>query len=43
MMEHHNFSNYKYLRVTDLGLVKGKTPATEENIKKVYGKAELIF
>ncbi|RLD67867.1 MAG: zinc-binding protein [Bacteroidetes bacterium] len=35
MMEQHNFSNYKYLRVTDLGFVKGKTPATEENIQKV--------
>ncbi len=43
MMEQHNFTNYKYLRVTDLGFVKGKTPATEENIQKVYEKAEFIF
>ncbi len=43
MMEQHNFPNYKYLRVTDLGFVKGKTPATEENIQKVYEKAEFIF
>ncbi|MCD6366348.1 MAG: putative zinc-binding protein [Bacteroidales bacterium] len=43
MMEQHNFTNYKYLRVTDLGLVKGKIPVTEENIQKVYEKAELIF
>ncbi len=43
MMEQHNFTNYKYLRVTDLGFVKGKTPATEENIQKVYEKAEHIF
>jgi uncharacterized metal-binding protein len=43
MMEQNNFSNYKYLRVTDLGLQKGQTPVNEENIQKVYEKAELIF
>jgi len=43
MMEQHNFINYKYLRITDLDLVKGKTPVTEENILKVYEKAEIIY
>lgn len=43
MMEQHNFTNYKYLRVTDLGFVKGETPATEENVQLVYEKAETIF
>jgi len=43
MMEQHNFTNYKYLRVTDLGCVKGKTPVTEENIQKIYEKAEIIY
>ncbi len=43
MMEQHNFLDYKYLQVTELGLKKGKTPVTEENIQKVYEKAELIF
>ncbi len=43
MMEKHNFSNYKYLRVTDLGFVKGKTLVTEDSIQKVYDKAEIIY
>lgn len=43
MMEQHNFTNYKYLRVTDLGFVKGNTPVTEESIQKVYEKAEIIY
>ncbi len=43
MMEQHHFTNYKYLRVTDLGLVKGKIPVNEENIQRVYDKAETIF
>ena len=43
MMEQHNITNYKYLRITDLGLDKGKTPVTEENILRVYQKAEIIY
>ena len=43
MMEQHYFTNYKYLRVTDLGLVKGKAEITEKNIQKVYEKAEIIY
>jgi uncharacterized metal-binding protein len=43
MMEIHGFTNYKYLRVTDFGLVKGKTPITEESVEKVYEKAEVIY
>lgn len=43
IMDMHGFTNYKYLRVTDLGLIKRKSPVTEENINKVYKKAEIIF
>lgn len=43
MMEQHKFTNYKYLRVTDLGFVKGKTSVTENNIQTVYEKAETIY
>jgi uncharacterized metal-binding protein len=43
IMDMHGFTNYKYLRLTDLGLVKGKTSITEENIQKVYEKAEIIY
>ena len=34
--------NYKYLRMTDLGYVKGQTPVNDEVIKTVYEKAECI-
>jgi len=43
MMEKNNISNYKYLRVTDLGFVKGKTAITEDSIQKVYDIAEIIY
>lgn len=37
-LEHLNFSSFKHIRVTDLGLVKGSSPATEENINKVVAE-----
>ena len=43
IMEKNGIATYKYLRVTDLGLTKGKTPPTEENVQKVYEKAEIIY
>ena len=43
MMEQHNFTNYKHLQITDLGLKKGSTPVTDENIQKVYDQAEIIY
>ena len=42
IMEKNGLTDYKYLRITDLGFEKGKTPATEENVKAVYEKAEVI-
>ncbi len=32
------FREFEYVRVTDLGLEKGKSPANEENIAKVAAK-----
>lgn len=43
IMELHNLTNYKYLRVTDHGFIKGSTPVTEENIQKIYEIAEIIY
>lgn len=43
ILDKHGFNNYKYLRVTDLGYKKGQTPVTEEVIKAVYDKAEVIY
>lgn len=39
-LEQAGFMEFEYLRVTDLGLEKGKSPATEENIAKVTAKAK---
>jgi uncharacterized metal-binding protein len=33
-LEQAGLNNYKHLRLTDLGMEKGKTPATEESISK---------
>lgn len=42
MMEHHKFTNYKHLVVTEQDLVKGQSPANDENIQKLYSKARTI-
>lgn len=38
-MEAGGFSGFLHLRVTDLGMEKGKTPVTEERIGQVASKA----
>lgn len=43
IMEKYNFTNYKYLRITDLGFKKGETPVTNEVVNSVYEKAEIIY
>ncbi len=35
VMEQRGISNYSYLRVTDLGFEKGKTPTTQETVQTV--------
>lgn len=39
-LEQAGFTRFKHLRVTDLGMEKGKTPATEEKIVKVVAKGK---
>jgi len=36
-LEEAGFSDYVQVRLTDLGMEKGKTPVTEENIAKAVG------
>jgi len=43
ILDKYGFTDYKYMRVTDLGYKKGKTPVTDEVIKTVYEKAEIIY
>jgi uncharacterized metal-binding protein len=42
-LESAGFTKFEYLRVTDLGLEKGKSPASEENIARVTAKATEIL
>jgi uncharacterized metal-binding protein len=42
MMEKNNISNYKYLRLTDIGLKKGSSPANNRNIQIAYNIAESL-
>ena len=39
-LEHAGFGDFEHMRVTDLGLAKGSSPATEENIAAVMAAAE---
>jgi len=38
-LEQAGFTDFKHLRVTDLGMEKGKTTVTDENIAKVAKKS----
>ena len=42
-LEQAGFDNFVHMRVTDLGLEKGKSPANEENVTKVNSKAKEIL
>jgi len=39
-LEQAGFGQFEHLRVTDLGMEKGKAPVDDENIDKVAAKAE---
>ena len=39
-LETAGFAKFEHIRLTDLGMEKGKTPATEENIAKVVERAK---
>ena len=38
IMSGAKLTNYKYIRLTDLGFIKGKTPVTEGSISKIYNQ-----
>jgi uncharacterized metal-binding protein len=40
-LEHVGFTDFDHMKVTDLGLDKGKSPATEENVDTVVQAAIL--
>ncbi len=43
ILDKAGFTDYKYLRITDFGYVKGKTPVSEETVNLIYEKAEIIY
>ena len=43
ILDKAGITNYQYIRMTDLGFVKGQTPVTNEVIKAVYEKAECVY
>lgn len=43
MLDKAGITNFMYLRVTDLGFKIGQTSVTEEVIKLVYNKSEIMF
>lgn len=43
ILEKAGITNYKYLRMTDLGYVKGQTPITNEVIEAVYEKTTVDY
>jgi uncharacterized metal-binding protein len=43
ILEKNGIRSAKYLRVTDLGLMKGKTEVNQQSINKVYDAASVIY
>jgi uncharacterized metal-binding protein len=39
IMQAAGIANHSYLRVTDLGLEKGKTPVNDASVQTVYDRA----
>jgi uncharacterized metal-binding protein len=42
-LEQAGFTEFKHLRITDIGMEKGKSPATDDNINKAVGQAVAIL
>ena len=42
-LEHAGFTNVAHLRLTDMGLQKGASPATEERVAEVVAKAKPLL
>lgn len=43
VMQNRRIENYSYLRITDLGFEKGKTPTSKETVQHVYDKVRAII
>jgi uncharacterized metal-binding protein len=43
LLEKNGFNDFNYLLLSELNLEKGKSPATDENINKVFNKGKDIL
>ena len=43
VLEKADFKDFKHIVITDLGMIKGKTPVTDENIAKAAAGAGLLL
>jgi uncharacterized metal-binding protein len=43
ILDQAGIAGYHYVRMTDLGYVKGETPVTDELIHQVFEKVKLLF
>ncbi|MFH1614516.1 MAG: putative zinc-binding protein [Planctomycetota bacterium] len=42
-LENAGFENFQHIRITDMGMEKGKTDVTEQNIKEAAQKASVLL
>jgi len=42
-LEHAGLSEYVHLRVTDIGIIKGKSPVNEKHISQVYERGKTLI
>ncbi len=42
-LEEAGFTKFEHLRLNDLGMEKGKTPASDENVATVVGRAKALM
>jgi uncharacterized metal-binding protein len=42
-LQQTGFGNFTHLQIADLGMAKGSSPATEENVAKVFAKASELM
>ena len=43
VMQNRRIENFSYLRITDLGFEKGKTPTSKETVQQVFDKAVAVI
>ena len=42
-LEHAGFAEFSHIRITDIGMEKGKSPATNERVNEILEKGRMIL